>query len=79
MAKKIIISNNHYYHKINHSIAFMVFGLFKTRCPVCKMEVNKETAINRFDKYFCSEGHAEEYRKERARQQSASHHGGCCH
>ncbi len=56
----------------------MAFGLFKTRCPVCKMEVNKETAINRFDKHFCSEEHAEVYRKERARQQANSGHS-CCH
>lgn len=56
-----------------------MFGLFKKHCPVCKMEVEKEGAIVRGGKYFCSEDHAEEYRKELAKEQSnTAGRGGCC-
>lgn len=56
----------------------MVFQLFKTRCPVCKMEVNKKAAINRFGKYFCSEAHAQRYQETQAGQLANNGDHGCC-
>ena len=57
----------------------MVLGLFKKHCPICGMAVEKEKAITRFGKYFCSEEDAEAYRKKMASEQSkATKSGGCC-
>ncbi|MCP6726658.1 MAG: hypothetical protein KJI69_01280 [Patescibacteria group bacterium] len=57
----------------------MVFGLFEKHCPVCGMEVNKEDAILRFDKYLCSEECAEGWRKKLAQEESkAAKSGNCC-
>lgn len=58
----------------------MIFSLFKTKCPICNMVVDKDKAINHGDKYFCSEDHAEQYGKEGAKEQSKHDgHGNCCH
>lgn len=59
----------------------MVFGFFKKYCPVCGMTVEKNKAIIRFDQYFCSEEHAEEYRQKLAKEKSqhSGHGGSCCH
>ena len=44
------------------------------------MVVDKDKAVNRGEEYFCSEDHAEQYRKEGAKEQSKhAGHGGCCH
>ncbi|MEK7547998.1 MAG: hypothetical protein AAB540_03830 [Patescibacteria group bacterium] len=58
----------------------MLFGLFKKHCPVCGMDVKKETAIKKFGEYFCSEQHAEDHRQKLAKEESKStkHSGGCC-
>ncbi len=55
-------------------------GLFTKRCPICGMEVDKEKAVEKFGKYFCSEDHAEEYRKKNAEAEAKSgkRGGGCC-
>ena len=58
-----------------------MFNLFKKHCPICGMDVDKEKAIKRFGAYLCSEGHAEEYRKKLAAEESkAASRGrkGCC-
>lgn len=58
----------------------MILGLFKKHCAVCNQGVEKEKAIKKFDKYHCSEEHAEEYRKNLIKKESetASRDGGCC-
>jgi len=58
----------------------MAFSFFKKHCPVCGMTVEKDKAVIRFDQYFCSEEHAEEYRQKMAKEKS-QHPGGhsCCH
>lgn len=57
-------------------------GLFDKHCEKCGKEVDKNTAPQRFGKYFCSEEHAEEYvrnredqKKQEPKQKSG---GGCC-
>ena len=57
----------------------MVFSLFKKKCPVCNMVVNKDTAVHRYGKYHCSEDHAEQYRANLVQKQpkNTNHHGSC--
>jgi len=58
----------------------MALGLFKKHCPICGKDVEKDKAIKRFGKYFCSEEHAEEHRKKLTREESKrASGGGCCH
>jgi hypothetical protein len=38
-----------------------MLGLLQKYCPVCGMDVDKNTAIKRFGKYFCSDEHVSEY------------------
>ena len=59
-------------------------GWFDKHCEKCGMKVDKETAPQRFGKYFCSEGHAEEYvvgieeqRKAKAAPKQQGGGGGC--
>ena len=54
-----------------------MFNLFKKHCQICGVEVKKEKAINIFGVYLCSEGHAEEYRKQ-VKKENANRKGGCC-
>ncbi|MBI1828643.1 MAG: hypothetical protein HY222_06495 [Thaumarchaeota archaeon] len=63
-----------------------MFGSTK-HCPVCGMDVNKESGIKRFGKYLCSEEHAQRYVEQRAeeeksmaeeRRNSRDRGGGCC-
>ncbi len=58
-----------------------MFGLFRKKCSVCKKDIDQEAKEGktevRFDKHFCSEEHAEEYRKKQAQEQNKSHK--CCH
>ena len=61
--------------------------MFEKHCPVCGMDVKKETAIKRFGKYLCSDKHAEQYadrvveeekRMTEERRNSHDRGGGCC-
>ena len=57
----------------------IMFGNRK-HCEICGMDVEKETATKRFDKYFCSESHAEKFVEMQAskKQDDKPHRGGCC-
>ena len=60
-----------------------MLGLLQKHCPTCGMDVDKNTAIKRFGKYFCSEEHAGQYSKMRLARESdderrSSGGGGCC-
>lgn len=62
--------------------------MFEKHCQICGVEVKKESAIKRFDKYFCNDKHAEEYvehKKEEERRMEEERlrnpkrgSGGCC-
>lgn len=59
----------------------MFFGLFKKQCPVCGMKVGKKDAVERYGKYFCSEGCAEAYGKKSDQEDHHEHKDGghgCC-
>ncbi len=57
----------------------MKFGLFnKKRCPICGESVEKNKAIKRFGRHFCSEAHAEEHRQKLAKEASEAANGGSC-
>jgi len=57
-------------------------GLFGKYCPVCGMKVQKNSSLNRFGQYFCSEEHMNRYvevqkqRQERPPEQNSG--SGCC-
>ena len=64
-----------------------MFGIFKEKCPVCKMGLEKgktypewfDTAHHKgFGKQFCSESCKEEYGKQSEKEKSKQD-GGCCH
>ena len=64
----------------------MMFGLTK-HCPVCGIDVKKETAFKRFGEYLCSDEHATQYLERRMeeekrmseeRRDSRDRGGGCC-
>ncbi len=56
-----------------------MFGIFKKKCPICKMELEKgKTYPEGFGKKFCSESCKEEYGKQSEKEQSKKS-GGCCH
>lgn len=53
----------------------------KHHCPVCGMDVEKETGPKRFGKYFCSEEHARQYAERRTEEISSRDDEwgrGCC-
>lgn len=62
----------------------------KHQCPICGIDVEKESAIKRFGKYFCSEEHALQYIERRTREDQQDRinrqrreergvgRGGCC-
>jgi len=63
-----------------------MFGLTK-HCPVCGIDIKKETGIKRFGKYLCSDEHAKQYlerkmeeekRMDQERKESHERRGGCC-
>ena len=63
-----------------------MFGLTK-HCPVCGIDVKKETAFKRFGEYLCSDEHATQYVERRMgeekrmaeeRRDSRDRGGGCC-
>lgn len=57
-------------------------GWFDKNCEKCGMKVDKNTAPQRFGKYFCSEEHANEYAKEieamKDKAPKQRHGGKCC-
>jgi uncharacterized protein len=56
-----------------------MFELLQKHCPVCGMDVDKNTAIKRFGKYFCGEEHASSYvEMKKKRDAEWSGRGGCC-
>lgn len=61
-----------------------MLGLLQKHCPICGMDVDKETGIKRFGKFFCSADHANQYSEiklveERKRaEESRGGSGGCC-
>ncbi len=58
----------------------MELTLSEKKCPVCNMAINKEKAIERDGKHFCSEDHAEQYQAKLSKEQSKPSGGGsCCH
>jgi len=61
--------------------------MFEKHCQICGIDVKKETAIKRFGKFFCNDGHAQEYLKKkeecekRMEEEEKKHprrRGGCC-
>lgn len=58
-----------------------MLGLLQKHCPVCGMDVDKNTAIKRFGKYFCAEEHASQYaemKMKRDMERRDMGGGGCC-
>jgi YHS domain-containing protein len=58
-----------------------MLGLLQKHCPVCGMDVDKNTGIKRFGKYFCSEEHAGQYAEMKMRdmeRRDSGGGGGCC-
>ena len=57
-------------------------GWFDKHCEKCGKKVDKNTAPQRFGKYFCSEEHAEDYATAREAQMKQAPKqksgGGCC-
>jgi len=57
-----------------------MFDIFKEKCPVCKIELEKgKNYPTEFGKKFCSENCKEEYEKQLAQRQSHHSRSGCCH
>jgi YHS domain-containing protein len=57
-----------------------MFNLFKEKCPVCKMELEKEKNYpEESGKKFCSENCKEDYKKQSTQEQSHHSGDGCCH
>jgi hypothetical protein len=60
--------------------------MFEKHCEICGIEVKKDTANKRFGKYFCDNGHAEQYvvkkqEAEKLMEEERRKHprrGGCC-
>jgi uncharacterized protein len=61
-----------------------MLGLLQKHCPVCGMDVDKDAAVKRFGKYFCSEEHSKQYAEMKmakdmdSRREDSGHGGGCC-
>jgi len=56
-----------------------MFGFKKiTICPICGMDVKKETSIKRFGKHFCSEDCSEKYLQKKAEEKNRPRRRGCC-
>ena len=58
-----------------------MLGLLHKHCPVCGMDVDRNTTLRRFGKYFCSEDHADQYaemRIARGSEDDGRHPGGGC-
>lgn len=56
-----------------------MFNIFKKKCPMCRMELEKNKEYPEgYGKKFCSEHCREEYKTEMGKEQSKSSHKGCC-
>jgi len=55
-----------------------MLGLFSKHCPSCGMDVKKETSINKFGKFFCSNDCFEKYLQKKAKEKQNKPSGGCC-
>ncbi|KKR70401.1 MAG: hypothetical protein UU13_C0006G0003 [Candidatus Nomurabacteria bacterium GW2011_GWB1_40_7] len=56
-----------------------MFNLFKEKCPVCGMELEKgKNYPMESGKKFCSKNCKEEYKKQ-SNEKHSHHSGGCCH
>lgn len=69
--------------KISWFVCKAMLGLLQKHCPVCGMDVDKNIAIKRFGKYFCSDEHASQYaqmkmERETDRESGMGRGGGCC-
>jgi hypothetical protein len=53
----------------------IMFG--KKHCPVCGIDVNKQTSPERFGKYFCSDAHVQQYTQIQMERKKESNSGGC--
>lgn len=57
-----------------------MFNLFKEKCPICKMELEKGKVYpEEAGKKFCSENCKQEYIKKTEENKSQHKGGGCCH
>jgi len=57
-----------------------MFNLFKEKCPICKMELQKGKVYpEESGKKFCSENCKTEYTQQLADGKSQHSGGGCCH
>ncbi|TSD03426.1 MAG: hypothetical protein Athens071416_107 [Parcubacteria group bacterium Athens0714_16] len=57
-----------------------MFNIFKEKCPVCKMELEKGKVYPEdAGKKFCSENCKQEYKKQLIQRQLHHPGGGCCH
>ena len=54
-----------------------MFG-FSKHCPICGMDVKKETSIKIFGKQFCSNNCVEKYLQRKAEEKLQPRRGGCC-
>ena len=41
----------------------------KHHCPICGIEVEKETEVKRFGKHFCSNEHAQQYTERKLKEE----------
>ena len=56
-----------------------MFGLFKKKCPVCKMKLEEGRSYPEgHGKEFCSESCKEGYQKRLTEEQSQHSKGNCC-
>ena len=57
-----------------------MFNIFKEKCPVCKMELEKgKNYPEESGKKFCSENCKAEYAKQSTKENGGHSGGGCCH
>lgn len=57
-----------------------MLNIFKEKCPICKMELEKGKDYPTEDgKKFCSENCKAEYKKQNTHDNSGHSGGGCCH
>lgn len=62
-------------------ILVMLGLLLQKHCPLCGIDVDKNTAIKRFGKYFCSDEHASQYtemKMAKDKERGEGHKGGGC-
>ena len=57
----------------------------KHHCPICGIDIEKESEIKRFGKHFCSSEHAHQYTERKTKEEEENKvnrqrggGGGCC-